>query len=117
MTTITRKLAKHQWQAYFDNLSKHLHRNKVSVLVEGLDLGAQPEVEKVELCGVTYDYADDAIEITSDALTHRIAGPHDVYVQEDSSGALLAFKVTDDDGHEQIVQFESSLDFQQAGDA
>ena len=107
MTTITRKLPKEEWRQYFDGLSKRLHGETVSVLVEGLDLGVQPEAEKVPVHGVTYDHADDAIEIASDTLTHRIAGPHDVYVQEDPSGALLSFKVTDGDGHDQIVQFDS----------
>lgn len=109
MTTITRRLPKNQWQSYFDTLSKHLQLKAVSVLVEGLDLGVQPEVERVAINGITYDHEDDAIEIATDALTHRIAGPRDVYVQEDSSGALLSLKVTDADGHEQIVQLDSVL--------
>ena len=109
MISITRKLPKPQWQPYFDTLSKHLRLTKVSVIVEGLDLGVQPEIDKVELLGVTYDRGDDIIEIDSSALRHRIEGPHDVYLMEDVDGALLSFKVTDYEGHEQIVQFDPVL--------
>jgi uncharacterized protein DUF5335 len=109
MNIITRKLPKKQWQPYFDTLSKHLRLTRVSVIVEGLDIGVQPEIDKVELRAVTYDRGDDAIEIDSEALCHRIAGPHDVYLLEDVDGALLSFKVTDYEGHEQIVQFDPVL--------
>jgi hypothetical protein len=115
MSSITRKLPKSEWQAYFDKLSKHLQRETVSVLVEGLDLGVQPEAERLTLYGITYDHADDAIEIATEALTHRISGPRDLYVQEDTSGALLSLKLTDAEGHEQIVQLDAALTVAKTG--
>jgi hypothetical protein len=108
-TTKTRKLGADEWGRYFDRLSKSLKVQTVSILVEGLDLGVQPETERVALTGIIYDRADDAIEIAMDGLAHRIFGPASVFVQEDAGGALVSLKVTDEDGREQIIELESAL--------
>ena len=109
MTTTTRRLTASDWQAYFGQLSKGLKLQTVSMFVEGLDLGVQAETEEVTLTGITYDRADDAIEIATDEVRHRIHEPSEVYVQEDDYGALLSLKVTDADGHVHIVQLKSAL--------
>jgi hypothetical protein len=105
----TRELPKGEWQAYFDGLSRHLKAMKVDILVEGLDLGVQVETERALLAGITYDRSDDALEIATDALVHSIPGPRAIYVQEDANRGLLSLKVSDRDGHDQIVGFAPAM--------
>jgi hypothetical protein len=109
MTTRTRKLENDEWQGYFDRLSKRLTTQTVTILVEGLDLGVQHETDHAVLKGITYNGSDDAITIATNTVRHSIQHPRDLYVQENAGGELAAIKVSDAEGHEQIVQFESSL--------
>jgi Family of unknown function (DUF5335) len=106
MQTKTRKLPREQWRAYFDKLSKNMGTTKVSVLIEGLDIGVQEEADKLLLEGMTYDVADDAFELAMAGTIHRIIKPREIYVQESVSGKLVSCRLTDDDGHDQIFQLE-----------
>jgi hypothetical protein len=109
MRTRTRKLERREWAPYFNELSKRLALTSVSILVEGLDLGVQPEASHIELSGITYDHADDAVEVLAKGLAHRIPRPTEIYVQEDARGHLVSCRITDADGHEQILELEPSL--------
>jgi hypothetical protein len=99
----TRKLERTQWKGYFDKVSRHLDDYTTSMLVTGLDLGAQPEIEGLPLVGLTYDPDADTLDVIVPGLDHRIDHPRSIWVQEDDRGRLLSFAVTDDQGHEQIV--------------
>jgi hypothetical protein len=109
MTTRTRKLENDEWQGYFDRLSKHLTAQTVTILIEGLDIGVQHETDHAVLKGINYDCSDDAITIATDTARHSIQNPRELYVQENVCGELTAIKMFDAEGHEQIVQLESSL--------
>ena len=107
--TRTRNIPQSEWKKYFNDVSKKLTASSVSVVVTGLDLGAQPEAEKLPLDGITYDDHDDAFEISAGALHHRISQPRAIFVQEDAGGALVACEVQDAEGHAQIVQLTPAL--------
>lgn len=106
METTTRELSKDQWGPYFNAFSHKLRNTNVSVLVEGLDLGVQPEAVKLPLQGITYDHQDNAVEIATEALRHRIPAPQSIFVQEDTAGQLLSFAIRDGERHEQIIEFD-----------
>lgn len=111
----TRKLGKNEWQAYFDRLSRHAKLTSVSMLVQGDDLGVQHELERAELTGITYDHADDALEIATPDMVHRVLGPREVWVREDADGAMTSLKITDAQGREQIVELEPRVEQREAG--
>ena len=104
METNTRELNKSEWAGYFDAVSKGLRATSVDVTVLGADLGAQPEGLKLPLIGLTYDQHDDALDVITDDLEHRIHGPSSIFVQEDASGRLVCCEVTDSDQRKQILQ-------------
>jgi hypothetical protein len=51
----TREIDRKNWQYFFDQMSKPLQGKQIKVEVDSLALGAQIEVDKLSLNGLTYD--------------------------------------------------------------
>jgi hypothetical protein len=105
----TRKLEQQEWGSYFDAISKRLEASTVDVIVLGLDYGAQTEVRRLPLIGISYDGQANALDIITEPLGHRIDGPTEIYVLEDAMGRLVCCEVKDEDDHKQILQLDPSL--------
>jgi len=101
----TRKLERSEWRPYFDRVAKRLPTMRVAVSVLGADIGAQPETEDSVLIGITYDPKDGILEVATPNLTHRIANPEEIYVQE-RLGELASVEVIAPDGTKQIVELK-----------
>ena len=101
-------LDKSEWQAYFDNVSRHLHAAKVGIEVASLDLGQRIQAEWVTLYGLTYDRHSDVLEVAMENLDHLIQHPQQINV-DDSPDGLQAVQVIDGDGNRQIIKLREPL--------
>ncbi len=72
----------------------------------GLDIGDQPAADALQLEGISYDEANDKITLNlSDVAEHSIAGPQNVYVEEDDNG-LKSIEVICKEGHRHIIKLQ-----------
>jgi Family of unknown function (DUF5335) len=104
----TRKLAKAEWKAYFDRMSKPLGGRLAEIEIASLTLGHQVEANWLPLIGIAYDPKDDIVEIAVDQLDHMIQKPREIAVEEGPDG-LASVEITDSDGVMQIVKLRSPL--------
>ncbi len=104
----TRKLAKSEWQSYFDRVSQSLGTKQVEIEVASLGIGDQVAANQLALKGLTYDPKSDALEIVTEALDHMIRNPAEIYVEESYDG-LVTVEVLDSDGYKQIIKLTSPL--------
>ena len=102
----TRKLERSEWRQYFDATAKRLPKMRVAISVIAEDLGVQPETQKGELIGITYDSKDGCLEIITPSMTHQIANPTQIFVQEEQ-GELASIEVLAPDGTKQIIELEA----------
>jgi hypothetical protein len=109
MRTRTRQLAKKDWSSYFNGLSAALKATRIDLFCESLALGVQPAMEHLALLGITYDHADDAIDISTEGMEHRIQHPARVFVQEAADGELVSCLIGDGDGQNHILELRPSL--------
>ena len=70
-----RKLDKSEWAPFFDRLSDNISGEEVEVEVVSLQAGDQIATNWVRLSGLTYDPKDDALDVFTESLDHRIPAP------------------------------------------
>ena len=69
-----RTLAKPEWKAYFDHLSKNLIGERAEIEIAGLALGDRIEARWIPLIGITYEPKADVLEIAPfDGVSKRVA--------------------------------------------
>jgi hypothetical protein len=104
----TREIEKINWQSFFDQVSSALQGKLIKIEVDSLELGAQIEVDKLSLNGLTYDRKDDAFIITTDEIEHVIHSPQQIFVTDGTEG-MNSLKISAADGTEQIISFVEPL--------
>jgi hypothetical protein len=102
----TTKLERSEWRQFFDAAAKQLPKMRVTISVMAEDLGVQPETQRGELIGITYDSKDGCLEIITPSMTHQIANPTEIFVQEEQ-GELASIEVLAPDGTKQIIELEA----------
>ena len=102
----TTKLERSEWRQFFDAAAKRLPKMRVTISVMAEDLGVQPETQRGELIGITYDSKDGCLEIITPSMTHQIANPTQIFVQEEQ-GELASIEVLAPDGTKQIIELEA----------
>ena len=107
MTTAV-KLAKKQWQPYFDRVSKVLTDEPAEVEATALPIGVQAVAEWLPILGIVYDRKNDLIEIAFEEIDHMIAAPKEIYVDEGPMG-LESVEIVGRDGIRHIVQLRNPL--------
>ncbi len=100
--------AKDNWQSFFDQVSRSLQGKLIQIEVDSLELGAQIEVDKLSLNGLTYDAKDDAFIVSTDEIEHVIRYPQQIFAADGSDG-INSLKVRSADGTEQIISFVEPL--------
>jgi Family of unknown function (DUF5335) len=101
-------LAKPEWREFFDRLSQAVSGEPAEVEVASLDLGDQIVAEWIPLQGITYDTADDLLDVSFDRLTHMIRHPRDIVVEE-GPGGVLSVAVALRDGSRQVIRLKQPL--------
>jgi hypothetical protein len=92
-----RKLAKAEWQAYFDRTSTAIEGKRAEIEVASFALGDQVEAGWIPIFGIVYDPKSDIVEIASEELDHMIHKRREIAV-EDGPGGLESIEVVDDEG-------------------
>lgn len=104
----TRKLDKTEWASYFDQVSGNLGGRQVEIEVASLKLGDQIATDWVGLNGLIYDPKEDALEVFTESLDHRIAHPREIYVTE-SPGGLESVAAVEENDTKQIIKLRAPL--------
>ena len=99
---------KSEWRGFFDRMSKALLGKLAEVEVASLDLGDQIVAEWIPLIGITYDSADDLLDVAFDRSNHLIRHPREIVV-EDSAAGLTSVAVVDEDGVRQVVRLKEPV--------
>ena len=101
-------LAKPEWREFFDRLSQALSGEPAEVEVASLDLGDQIVAEWIPLQGITYDTADDLLDVSFDRLTHLIRHPRDIIVEE-GPGGVSSVAIALRDGSRQVIRLKQPV--------
>ena len=101
-------LAKLEWREFFDRLSHALSGEPAEVEVASLDLGDQIVAEWIPLQGITYDTADDLLDVSFDRLTHLIRHPRDIIVEE-GPGGVSSVAIALRDGSRQVIRLKQPV--------
>lgn len=98
----TLEIPKERWNDYLSALSNRECRHPVSIRIEGQEVGDQTLADHMPLVGISCEMKGsnkDAIEITvgdSDApVTHYVATPTRVYVEEADNGTVQCLDIED----------------------
>jgi hypothetical protein len=97
-----------EWRTYFDRMSKALLGKRAEIEVASLDLGDQIVAEWVPLLGITYESADDVLDVALDRSSHLIRHPKEILVEE-TPGGLASVAIVDSEGARQVVRLKDPL--------
>ena len=106
--TMLMNVPKPEWREYFDRFSSALSGTQAEVEVASLDLGDQIVAEWIPLQGITYETADDLLDVSFDRLTHLIRHPRDIIVEEGPAG-ISSVAIALRDGSRQVIRLKQSL--------
>jgi len=94
MANEMRELPSESWRTYFDGLSRELGAVEATVEIDGSDLGAQVEAERLILTGISYDDRDEVLVISlaepgspRDTVEHMVQQPRRISV--DTTDGIL----------------------------
>ncbi len=104
----TREIDRENWQSFSDQVSKALQGKLIHIEVDSLELGAQIEVDRLSLNGLTYDKKDDAFIVSTDQIEHVIHDPQRLFATDGVSG-IDSLQVQSADGTQQIISFTEPL--------
>lgn len=102
------QLAKTQWQAYFDRISKALGATRVRIEVVGLGLGDQIEADWIPLFGLSYDPKNDLLAVIAEGVDHMIRHPAQIHVDQDLD-SVHSVEVVDAEDNRHIILLEGPL--------
>lgn len=102
------QLARSNWQAYLDRVSKALGAQRVTVEVTGLGLGDQYAARSLPLTGLSYDPRDETLTVFAEGLEHRIVRPRSLHIDHELD-VLHSLQAVDGEGNHHIVQLNEPL--------
>lgn len=101
-------LTKPDWREFFDRFSSALSGTRAEIEVASLDLGDQIVAEWIPLQGITYDTANDLLDVSLDRLTHLIRHPRDIVIEEEAIG-ITSVAIALRDGSRQVIRLKQPL--------
>ena len=101
-------LTKPDWREFFDRFSSGLAGKRAEVEVASLDLGDQIVAEWIPVLGITYDTANDLLDVSFEGLTHLIRHPRDIVIEE-AAGGVTSVAIALRDGSRQVIRLKQSL--------
>ena len=102
------QLAKPQWQAYFDRISKALGAKQVQIEVTGLGLGDQIEADWIPLMGLSYDPKNDVFAVIAEGIDHLIRHPKQIHIDHELD-LLLSIEAIDAEDNHHIILLKDPL--------
>jgi hypothetical protein len=118
MTHTTYELSAAQWQEYFNSVTKQLGDELITVEALSADFGDQLEVKRLPVQGFSYDAREQILAISVGGrtaaypvvLTHSIANPQAISVDESAPHTPRTIQVTDGGGVTTLIRFFSPQD-------
>ena len=113
----TQEIPRHEWSQFLDKFSRQ-HEGWLGTLeVFATDFGAQVEVRERPFEGVTMASSVNGPETIAislgkspeDHLTHTIAKPKRVWLEQTSAGANAALEIESEDDTKTLLRFRSAL--------
>jgi len=113
----TREIPRDEWVAFFDSFSRQHEGWLVRLEVFGSDIGAQIEAEELPLQGISAELKGDGEDTISiiigeapeQHVTHSIAAPAHVRLEETEQGAHEALQIETTDGNTTLLRFRSAV--------
>lgn len=102
------QLARSQWQAYFDRVSRALGATRVQIEVTGLGLGDQVEADFISLFGLTYDPKNDLLAVIAEGVDHLIRHPKQIHIDHELDW-LRSAEAVDAENNRHIILLKSPL--------
>jgi hypothetical protein len=105
------ELPSESWRTYFDDLSRQLGAVEATVEIDGNDLGAQIEAERLTLTGISYDDRDKVLVINLaepgsplDEVEHMVQQPRRISIDSTDSTLPTAIEAEDAEGLRTLVE-------------
>lgn len=113
----TQEIPSTEWNTFLDSFSRQHEGWLATLEVLGPDIGAQQEARDLPLEGITSTSTDDesrAIAISlgktsEDHVTHAIAKPIRVWLEQTSEGAAVALEIESADDVKALLRFRSPM--------
>ncbi len=113
----TAEIEKRNWLAFFDGFSRQHEGWLVTLEVFDQAIGAQPEARDLTFEGISVSAGNDAPESIAinlgkepeDHVTHAIANPARVWLQQSSAGANEALEIEAADGARTLLRISSPM--------
>jgi uncharacterized protein DUF5335 len=114
---VMREIPRDEWAEYLDTFSRQHEGWLVTVEVLGEEIGAQVEAWEMALAGITADLKGEGSDVISiilgkgstERITHNIARPTHVRIEQAESGADMALQIEAADGVATLVRFRSAV--------
>ncbi len=109
----TREIPRDQWVAFFDDVSRLYRGENVSVEALGANIGAQEEVRKLPLGGISAGLkgpGEDTISIIlgdtpEEHLTDTVSAPSRVRLEQAEDGTPQVLQIESADGTTRLIRF------------
>ena len=113
----TKEIAKNEWPKFFDAFSRQHEGWLVDLEIFGSEIGAQVEERQLTLEGITDETnGTDGNTIMimigakpDDHITHSIARPTQVNLEQTDEGADAALAIKGEDGTTALLRFRSAI--------
>jgi uncharacterized protein DUF5335 len=113
----TQEIPREEWRAFLDRFSRQHEGWLATLEVFDPDMGAQEEAHELPLEGISITSKDGespqvAISLgktSEDHVTHTIADPTRVWLEQTPAGANAALEIESADGTKTLLRFRSAL--------
>jgi hypothetical protein len=113
----TKEIPREEWNNFFDTFSRQHEGWLATLEVFSPDVGAQEEVHELALEGISIASGDDGAETIAislgktpeDHITHTIAKPEHVWLEQTSGGANAALEIESENQTKTLLRFRSAL--------
>ena len=113
----TKEIQQTEWPAFFDNFSRRHKGSLVNLEIFGSEIGDQIEGRELSLEGITAERDKEegtllAIMVGAkpdDHITHRIARPIQVSLEQTDEGVAAALAIKATDGTTALLRFPSAV--------
>jgi uncharacterized protein DUF5335 len=113
----TREIPREQWADFFDEFSRQHEGWLATLELLGAEIGAQKEARDLPFVGISADWkagGRDNVSIIlgekrQDHVTHTIAAPLHVRLEETESGAHQALQIESAGGEQALIRFRSAV--------
>lgn len=113
----TKEIPRDEWTTFLDSFSRQHEGWLATLELLGPDIGAQQEARNLPFEGITATSTEDESQgitinlgkTAQDHVTHTIAEPTHVWLEQTSQGANAALEIESADQIKTLLRFRSSL--------